>query len=621
MADRQILERLINQPENKPIHTGMQATVRKMNWVLVLLCLLAFGNTLMNGYVVDDITVMGGNRLVMKGVKGIPELLVTSRMAGFEHVVNDNYRPLSLVQFAVEYQIWGLNPAMGHLVNVLVFIGCVLMLFRFLRRAFSAGPLWLPFVAALIFAVHPIHTEVVANIKSRDELLCFFFAFASLNSFVSYVDLGRLKSLIAGLSLLFLAFLSKETVIAFVVIVPLVFYFYIKESRKRSNYIFLGTLAVAGLFLCIRSLVLQGHDSSAVPFLDNPLVNAPVFGGRLPTALLVLGMYLRLMLVGWPLVSDYSFNSIPIVGFGNVWVWVSLVIHIALLSLSLWRLFKKPGDPLAFGILFYLSGIFLFSNLIVLVYSQMAERLVFFASAGFCIALAGGFFWFFTAMKLHEKSIANLLWTLLSPVLLVFMLLTIDRNADWKSNESLFSADIQKVPDNARILHSLGWIKGKILAEESTAPVEQTALIKDGIADLQRSLSIHNSVYKVHRDIGNFFRALKQYDSAKLHMKEAIRLNPGSAMPVSDLGFIYFSEQKYREAADLAKLALSLDTGDIRNMSNIAMVYVQMRQYDTALYYFNNVIKRVPDDENALRYIKAITEEMAKTDIMNGNKQ
>jgi len=131
------------------------------------------------------------NKLVKAGVSAVPEILLTpyhngdiNKISG--HSDNDLYRPLSLVMFAIEYQLFKYNPFPGHLINVFVFIACVLLFFLFLYHLFRKKRPVLAFISALLFAIHPIHTEIVANIKSRDELLCFLFGFLSLNAFVKY---------------------------------------------------------------------------------------------------------------------------------------------------------------------------------------------------------------------------------------------------------------------------------------------------------------------------------------------------------------------------------------------------------------------------------------------------
>jgi chromate transport protein ChrA len=97
------------------------------------------------------------------------------------------------------------------------------------------APVLVAFIAALLFAVHPIHTEVVSNIKSLDEIFCFMFAFLSLNVFVGYMKTGKAWQLLVGMLAMFLSFLSKETVVTFLGIIPLVFFFYITQDKPEAK--------------------------------------------------------------------------------------------------------------------------------------------------------------------------------------------------------------------------------------------------------------------------------------------------------------------------------------------------------------------------------------------------
>ena len=585
------------------------STVKGLCLLLFLISLAVYGNTLLNGYAVDDLAMIEKNVIVQKGFEGVPELMVTPRLAGFDrNIVNENYRPLSLVMFAVEYQLFGLNPFTGHLFNILFFGGCVVLLFLFLIRLFP-GRQWVWFIACLLFAVHPIHTEVVANIKSRDELMSFFFGFSSLLVFMGYQQQCKPWKLLVGALLLMLAILSKETVISFVIIIPMLFYAYLNEHKRRSHMIVAATLAVAAVFLIIRQTVLKGHDTTAVPFLDNPLAGAAIFTQRIPTALLVLGMYLKLMVVPWPLISDYSYNTIPTVGFGNLWVWCSVAIYLIAGFIMVYLLWKKPKDPLAYGILFYLANLALFSNLFFLVYSEMAERLAFFASAGYCICAAILLFRLFPVADHHHgpKQIPVKLRWLFLPVALVFSILTINRNGDWKNDTDLINADLKNAPGNARLWHSSGSVK--VLNEPPPAGTGDTTnrpITRAGIADLQQSLAIYPDDYKTHLDIGNYYRSIGQYDSAEYHIKQTLRILPNLSVAQSDLGFVYFSEQKYSEALALARTAYLQDTQNPTIMFNMGMIFIQMNELDSARVWMLRTKQLQPDNKMAADYLNLL---------------
>ena len=160
----------------------------KLCLLLGILSLVVYANTLKNGFVLDDDSAITENSIVMKGVSAIPEILATPYRRGYFITTNDLYRPLSLAMFAAEYSAFEKNSMPYHLVTILIFAGCVIFLFLFLDKLFYEKRTGVAFMASLLFALHPIHTEVVANIKSCDELLCFFFVFLALNIFVKYVQ-------------------------------------------------------------------------------------------------------------------------------------------------------------------------------------------------------------------------------------------------------------------------------------------------------------------------------------------------------------------------------------------------------------------------------------------------
>src|ERR1051325_2924193 len=108
---------------------------------LIILVLFAIGlnaNTLFHQYAYDDEVVMNGNKLVKEGLKGIPALLTTEYFYGLLKKQSDltgaRYRPFSLIMFALEYQCFGANPFVSHLLNMLLFALLIALLFLLLQR-------------------------------------------------------------------------------------------------------------------------------------------------------------------------------------------------------------------------------------------------------------------------------------------------------------------------------------------------------------------------------------------------------------------------------------------------------------------------------------------------------
>ncbi len=564
---------------------------------LALISFVVYFNTLRGGFVLDDSVVTTKNSIVMSGFKGIPELLVTPRMKGVAYFKNDNYRPLSLVMFAAEVELFGVNPAPMHFFNILFFAGCIVLLFLFFDKLFDRKKTIVALIAALLFALHPIHTEVVANIKSRDEIMCFFFAFAALNLFLDYMKKGKFLLLIAGTILMFLSLVSKETSFTLLAIIPLIFFFIRNEDRKRAIFIMAGVLVAAAVFMVIRTKVLNAFNcsTSAVEFIDNALVRANGME-RFATPILILGKYLYLLIIPYPLNNDYCFNSIPYVGFGNIWVLLSLTIYVGMAVVAGIRFFKKHDDPWAFAIIFYLVTLSLFSNIPFLIGAEMGERFLFYASVGFCLAagLAIEKWIIKKEMPLPEYLKYTPLLAVMVPVCLAFTGLTVSRNADWKDNYTLFKTDLEKAPNDSRLNFYLGDELAENIFPAEKDPVKQKEIITESIRLLNRSLAIFPEFTDAHTEAGKAHFLANNYDSAIYHYTTAIAQSPYQSIAANNLGTVYLRQQRYREAIGAYLLALKINPGFVQAFYNLGCCYVQTHQYDSAIIALEKTLAMAP---------------------------
>ena len=560
----------------------------KLAVLLGLLSFAVYANTLKNGYALDDFNTIKENTIVTQGISAIPQILATPYRKGWFVTTNDMYRPLSLTMFAAEYQLFDRSPVAGHFFNILFFAGCVMLLFFFLNSLFEEKKPAVAFIASLLFALHPIHTEVVANIKSRDEIMCFFFGFLSLNIFLKYIRSGQLKQLILGCLCFFLALISKETVITLLAIIPLIFYFYRNDNKKYSLNITIGAVAMAVLFLAIRYSVLSAYNANStsdVSFIDNMLSNPPSAAAGFATKVLILGHYLKLLLVPYPLICDYCYNSIPFVTFSNIGALLSLAVYGFLAWLGISRLLKNKKDPFAFAIIFYLATISLFSNIPFIIGAPMAERFMFFTSVGFCLAVALAI----EKLVLHSDSaelpsLKNpIVMGILVPVCLIYAVITFNRNMDWFDNYTLFKADAPKAPNDCRLSYYLGTELATTIAGEEKDPVKQKKIVKDGIALLYKSLAVYPDYNSAHASIGNAYFHIQQNDSAEVHEKRALELNPKDAITINNLAGVYFTSNKYPLAIKLCRDALELNPGYVNAYANIGLCYLHMGKLDSSL--------------------------------------
>jgi protein O-mannosyl-transferase len=593
----------------------------RLIFILGLTSIILYANTFNNGFVLDDFSAIVKNSIVTKGISAIPEIFRTPYLHGFTINPNDLYRPLSLAMFAVEYQVFDGSPTGSHVINVLLFAGCVILLFLFLDALFERKKTYIAFLAALFFALHPIHTEVVANIKSRDELLCFFFAFLSLLVSVKYVETGKKAHLALGALYYFLSLLAKETSITFLFIIPFVFFLYRNENRKRSMQITVAAFAVAAVFLAIRFSVLHawGADKGMFRYSleDNYLSTAPDILTRIATAFFILGKYLMLLLIPYPLICDYSYNSIPFVSFGNIWVLFSLAAYLFLLCFGIYRLVKFPKDRLAFGILFFLLSLSLFTNIFFLVGAAMAERFLFFPSVGFCLILAMAVYelaWHpkgDTVPSFSSKTIAVIL--LISTV---YGFIVISRNSDWKDAYTLYKKDLAHAPNGFRLYYYLGSTLINSSNEETDTATKNNRL-RDGINQLKKSLAIYPGFAAPNSEIGVSYTNLQQYDSAERYDRRGIELNPKDTFTMTNLAAVYFKMGKYRESIEYCKKATDLYPDYARGYRNMGSCYLKMGSYDSAIVFLRKAISLQPDVSTAYYYLSVAYQQIGQADSAN----
>ncbi len=648
---------VVNKPVKKET-TINWFSVRNLCIALAVIACALYVNTLQNGYILDDTMVIKENLIVQQGIKGIPELFLTPHMRGYMAIPNDLYRPLSLVMFAVEVQFFGLNPFVGHLFNVLTFMGCVLMLFLFLNKLFEGKKTAIAFIAALVFALHPIHTEVVANIKSRDELLCYFFGFLSLNLFMYYMKSGKMWQLLLGAFALYLSYISKETVIAFVAIIPLIFFFYYNEDKKRAAFI-TGGMGVATLvFMVVRYLVLAHYNANQrgapVDFIDNALSQAPSAGERIATELFIIGKYLVLMIVPYPLLSNYSFRSIPFVGFGDYRVLLSLAAYAGLIVIAIMRFIKNKKDPWVFAIVFYLGTLALFSNFPFLMGAEMAERFAFFASTGVCIAVALAIEQFI--LKARAQDVNSLksgkVMMIMIPLMLIFGGMTIARNADWKDQYTLYKTDLEKSPNDSRLYQYLATAMAEDLYPTEPDSNKRKSMDLECVGYLKKALEIYPDFAESHVELGRLYERARMYVAAYKEDSTALALKPFNATGNNNMGSVLITTGRYREAIPYLKksvegnpnfkfvylnlarsykqlkvydsaatnyrMMLMFDPNYADGIKELATVYFVMQKFDSAAIYFRQVTNLAPNDPDAFNNLGAVYLNGRKYDLAIG---
>ena len=359
------------------------------------------------------------------------------------------YRPVTTATLLYNYAVLGngQRPMGYHVVNFLLHLANVLLLFELALLVFRrAGP---AFVAAALWAVHPIATESVTSIVGRADLLAGMSVLGGLLLYRKAILYQGSRQLWAALVLFAIATLgvfSKENAAVLAGLMLLWDLAFDREGLRtglRLRAPFYGAAAASLVVLAtVRHLVLGALPPAQPVYVDNILKAADFWTARL-TAIKVIGLDLGLLLWPVPLSCDRSYNQIPLATAGDPWLWIAAAVIVAILAVA-FAFFRR--NPLWF----WLAGFFAItllpvSNLIVQIGAIMAERFLYLPSVAFAIALAEG---------LDRLRNMRALQIAVAVLLVLYAGRTFARNLDWKDDLSLSTADVATTP-NAFRLHDL----------------------------------------------------------------------------------------------------------------------------------------------------------------------
>lgn len=569
--------------------------------VFAFACLL-YVQTISYDYALDDAIVILNNKFTQKGFGGVKDLMTKDTFHGFfgenkKLVSGGRYRPLSLVTFAAEISIFGKHPGLSHAINVLLYACTGLLLLLLLYKFFPPQNglfsfLGIPFVATILFMAHPLHTEVVANIKGRDEIMCLLLSICSM--WLIWKHSEKKNYFLYALALLsfMLACLSKENAITFLAVIPLSFWFFSSKKIKEIFILSIPFVVVAGIFWFLRGhFTGSGTDMEVTEILNNPFYGASV-SQKFATIIFTFGKYLLLLVFPHPLTHDYYFNQIPIKSWSDFRVIFALLINVALLVFAMLRLQKK--DVLSFSILFYFATFSVVSNVLFPIGVTMSERFVYVSSLGFCIAFA----------HLLQKAIKD--WnqlqnnmvalSIVGVLVLGFSIKTIARNPAWQDNMTLFKTDIKNSPNSAKLNNSLG---GQ-LVEKSDLEKDTTkrfTMLREGMGYLNHAVQIYPNYSIAWMLMGNgYYRDHQQYDKAILCYKNSLASNSQNRDAALNLAITYNAKGALREAVK----AYYYYEGIVGNLSpeqylNVEDIYKRMGEADSALLVLKKIESIKPD--------------------------
>src|ERR1700704_4464946 len=414
----------------------------RLHIVLLLAAVaLVYSNTLLNEFTMDDGLYVANN----------PQVTAPSVRALFTpNKISNVFRPVTFATLAWNQAMNGGKPFGFHLFNLMLHAAVTWLLYLLLQAILGTSPQakTSALVAALLFAVHPIHTEAVASVVGRAELLAAGFLLAAWILHLRYRE-------IAALICFLLALLSKESAAAFLALV-LAGDFARGEWKPRLRYARIAGVTL--LYLGLLWKIQGGHIGPVgISMLDNPLADVPA-GWRILNALRVAWKYVGLLIYPATLSCDYSFSQILV--YLNLRHTLPAAAAAALVvGAWVWAIRKQQRElVLAGGI--YMAGFAATANILIPTGTIMAERLAYLPSAGFCLLVALSSTWLRDwappGFRLNKDWQRTFAFAVLAALVGALAVRTVVRNQDWINNLALYSAGVRAAPGSAKMHANLG---------------------------------------------------------------------------------------------------------------------------------------------------------------------
>jgi len=530
--------------------------------LLVVASLAVYANTLGNNFAYDDFPFIVQNEALR---------LPFSLMFWTPYATDGCWRPVVLFTHAANLEMGGLRPFGFHLFNIVAHAGVVLVLYFLLLRLFDRPRV--AFAAALLFAVHPLHTEAVSAAYSRLEILAAGFVFAA---WLFHAH----RRFIAAALCFFLALGSKESALCFLGIVILADW---RLERLAPRRVYAGYAAVAALYLALRTKVVGLYGLGWIPPIQNPLVDlsAPL---RMANSVRLAGLMLWLHVFPARLSVDYSYNAIPVLNGFALAPWVIGAVALA----AAWAWTSRKSQAVFVAGIVYAGGIALTSNFFVPVGTNIGERWAYLPSAGFCLLCGLAYEWL--AERKHLVAVGAL-----TAIVAALAARTVIRNFDWKGNYSLAVAAERAYPESVRVQHAVGleyWKVGNI------AEAQRHFLIGERICrdypQLQYSMAM------MANQAGDVI-------GTELHFRNAMRASAGYTFEpeyVVNYAALQIREHRYQQALALLNTQIASWPGDARALANRAVAEYRLNQLDKARADAQDALELNPREVQASLLLK-----------------
>ena len=555
-----------------------------MNWtkrdwffclILAVVTMLAYQPAWHGGLLWDDDNCT--TPLELRSVDGL-------RRIWFQPRATAQYYPLLFSSYWLQQRLWGDSPSGYHLVNLLLHIGCVVLVLKILRFLRIPGAE----LAAIIFALHPVNVETVAWISERKNALSGIFALAATFSYLKFDENRSRRSYALAIGLFLLGLLSKTAIVTLPLAWLVIFWWKRGAISWRRDVV----PSIPFFFLAVAAgLVTRWFENTGIGYkatiLDLSMLDRCLIAGR--------AFWFQLSNLFWPSNLMFVYPRWEI--NAAVWWLYLFPIGVLLLLLILWSLRRWSRAPLA-GALVYLLLLLPslgFLNIYFFIYSFVADHWQYLACLGIITPCASGIVLLTARLKAWQSLLEPGIMLVLAGVLFV---LTWQQSRMYTDIETLYRTTIARNPECWMAQVNLG----NILYKANRIPgamdlFKQASRIKPAIA--------HYSVGNALMDKGRTSEAIEEY-------RQALRINRDYAEAYNNLGSALLLIGRTSEAIDQFEEALLINPDYAEAQNNLGNALVQTGRALEAINHYKNALRMTPTSASAHNNLGAALAEMGR---------
>ena len=542
----------------------------KRDWffclVLAVVTMLAYHPAWHGGVLWDDDAHIGGPEL--RTLDGLRRIWFVPR-------TTQQYYPLLHTSYWLQQKLWGDSITGYHIVNLLLHIGCVVLVLRILRFLRIPGAE----LAATIFALHPVNVETVAWIAERKNTLSGVFALAATLWYLRFDENRSRQSYALALGLFLLGLLSKTAIVTLPLALLVIFWWKRGAISWRHNVVplipFFLFSAVAGV---MTRWVEYGNIGYRARMLDLSLLDRCLIAGR--------AFWFQLGKVLWPSNLMFVYPRWEI----NAAVWWQYLFPLAVLGLLgiLWSLRRWSRAPLA-GVLVYIFMLLPtlgFLNQYFFIYSFVSDHWQYLACLGIITPCASGIVLLATRLKSGYAWLEPGVTLVIGGVL---FLLTWQQSRMYNNAETLYRTTIAHNPacwlaydhlvdilyQANRIPEATNLFEDELRINPAEAHYSLGyALLRKGrtseaMDQYEQALRINPDYAEVHNNLASALVMTGRPSEAIDQCKQTLRMNPNSADAHSDLGAALALMGRISEAIEELKAAVRINPNNIDARNNL----------------------------------------------------